>query len=47
MSKPKGTENKAYMRAMQELRKSSASSPIPSGKQYKRKPKHSESYSDS
>lgn len=31
-----------YVEAMQELRRSSATSPIPSGKRYSRKPKHKE-----
>lgn len=34
--------NKELARAMQELRRSSATSPVPSGKSYKRKPKHKE-----
>jgi hypothetical protein len=34
--------NEAFMRAMQEKRRSSATTPIPSGKAYQRKPKHRE-----
>jgi hypothetical protein len=37
--KPRNVE---YAKAMQELRRSSATSPIPSGKTYRRKPKHRE-----
>jgi hypothetical protein len=32
--------NEGYMRGMQELRRSSATTPVASGKAYKRKPKH-------
>lgn len=39
---PKMGGNKELARAMQELRRSSATSPVPSGKSYKRKPKHKE-----
>lgn len=34
--RPQASKNKEYMRAMQELRRSSATSPIPSGRTYKR-----------
>jgi hypothetical protein len=34
---PKG---RAYARSMQELRRSSATTPVPSGTDYRRKPKH-------
>jgi hypothetical protein len=39
---PKLGGNKAIAVAMQELRRSSATTPVPSGKAYKRKPKHRE-----
>lgn len=32
--------NKAYMRGMQDIRRSNAATPIPSGKKYKRTVKH-------
>lgn len=34
--------NRAYIDGMMEIRRSSAASPIPSGKAYQRKPKHKE-----
>lgn len=41
---PKLNGNKEMMRAFQELRRSNATAPIPSGKVYKRKPKHRSVY---
>lgn len=37
---PKMGGNRALALAMQEIRRSSATSPVPSGNTYKRKPKH-------
>lgn len=34
--KPQAQKNTAYMRKMQEIRRSNATTPIPSGKSYKR-----------
>lgn len=34
--------NREMAKAFQELRRSSATSPVPSGKEYRRKPKHRE-----
>lgn len=34
--RPQAQKNTAYARAMQELRRSNATAPVPSGKQYKR-----------
>lgn len=38
--RPKGMGNRALYDAMMEIRRSSATTPVPSGKTYKRKPKH-------
>jgi hypothetical protein len=37
---PKNMGNRALYDAMMEIRRSSATTPVPSGKTYKRKPKH-------
>jgi hypothetical protein len=38
--RPKNMGNRALYDAMMEIRRSSATTPVPSGKTYKRKPKH-------